>query len=424
MQAILYILLSLSVHADPNLLVLGPGEMKSVPLRSSEPIRVSSSQVVRVIDQGPRIVLVGRKVGRAIISHGAGAYRIEVVSPAVRETYSAFAHACARMQGLTVDVESDQVIVRGRMLRWRDWGTLKSLREPTGGAWFMRAALDQSIANNVRSEFSRITESHGLPAHSIELSPVPHIQTSEAGARMASLKMFAENYGLMIKADPSRLGSEGIIRLRLTFAEVQGDAGERLGLDFTDGQTVQVLPKLKGPRELSAALALLSNKGHAKVLATPSLTARSGTEAEFLAGGEFAVRSGNYRKSEVAWKRHGLWLKFKPLLDPRGIVRMDIHTELSMPDFAGAVDGIPSVRSSRTNASIDLRVGQTLLLSGLIRSWAGQSWTGVAGISEIPVLGRLFRSESSAESRTELMVFLTPELVSDNSDRKEREEWN
>jgi Flp pilus assembly secretin CpaC len=242
--------------------------------------------------------------------------------------------------------------------------------------------------------------------------------------RRVSMQMFAQHYGLELKADPTRLSSDGTIRLRLTFAEVQGDAGERLGIKFNDGQAVQLLPKLQGPDAVSATLLFLANKGQARVLATPSLVARSGTESEFLAGGEFAVRSGNYRKSEVTWKRHGLWLKFKPVLDPRGIVRIDVQTEFSMPDFAGAVDGIPSVRSSRTNSSMDLSLGQTLLLSGLIRSWEGSSWTGLAGFAEIPVIGRLFRSEDFAKNRTELMVFVTPELAASEPESKERDEWD
>jgi hypothetical protein len=424
MHALILLLFSSVAPADSTLMVLRPGEMKSIPVRSREPVRVSSSQVVRVIDKGPRLVLVGRKIGRSIVSHGSGALRIEVVSPPVQETYSAFADACTRMKGLSADVEADQIFIRGRLLRWRDWETLKRISEGTGSRWFMRAAIDPSIKGKTAAELRKIAAVGALPSHQIAFTPYPQIHVSESVMRRVSMQMFAQHYGLELKADPTRLSSDGTIRLRLTFAEVQGDAGERLGIKFNDGQAVQLLPKLQGPDAVSATLLFLANKGQARVLATPSLVARSGTESEFLAGGEFAVRSGNYRKSEVTWKRHGLWLKFKPVLDPRGIVRIDVQTEFSMPDFAGAVDGIPSVRSSRTNSSMDLSLGQTLLLSGLIRSWEGSSWTGLAGFAEIPVIGRLFRSEDFAKNRTELMVFVTPELAASEPESKERDEWD
>ncbi len=423
MQIFLF-LLALPAFADSSLLVLRQGEMKSIQLRSNAPIRVSSSQVVRVIDQGPRILLVGRKIGQAVLSHGEGSYRVEVVSSPVQQTYEAFKKASLGMKGLVIDVDQNRVLVRGRLLRWRDWNSFRSHYAATGGAWVLKSTIDPFVLEKAKKELQLVGLVRRLPRHSIVLTPKPVLLASASAVAQSSLKMYADEYGLETQVDTTLLGESDSVRLRLTFAEVQGDAGERLGLKFDDGQSVQLLPKLTAPQELSAALLYLANQGQAKVLATPSLVARSGTEAEFLAGGEFAVRTSNHRARDVTWKRHGLWLKFKPQLDPRGVVRIDIQTEFSMPDFSGAVDGVPSLRSSRTNSSVDVTLGKTILLSGLVRSWSGESWSGVKGLAELPVIGRLFRSQDFAESRTELMVFITPELVSGESDHSEENGWN
>lgn len=390
--------------------------MVSVPRHA--PIRVSSSKVVRVVDQGAKLMLVGRKDGQAVISHGQGAFRVEVTSLPTQRTYSAFQHATQHLRGLTIDLEAGKVLVRGQLLRWRDWLELRHLARQHRGQWQMLATIDKALLARVQREFQR-QRGNSVPRFRLELNPFPRALTHPVLAQRMAFKVFTSEWGLVAEPDPEILPSEPSVRLRLTFAEVQTSHRQTLGLNFADGQTVELLPKFRAPRELAAALSFLASQGQARILATPSLTARSGTEAEFLAGGEFAVRTSKRHGQDVSWKRHGLWLKFKPTLSRDQQVRLDIHSEFSMPDFANAVDGIPSLRSSKTVSSVDLTMDQTILLSGLIRSWEGQSWSGLSGLAHLPLLGRLFRSQDFAQNRTELMLFVHPEttsLLSEESD--------
>lgn len=398
-----------------ELLVLRLGESRALTVPVMGNIRVSSNKIVRVHDQNTKILLSGRKLGTAVVSHANGSWRVEVVDSSVQDTYRVFLLAIKSMKGLSLDVSNNQVLVGGELWRIGDWRLLSRLHRRTGGQWRFRASLghfSQSAAETLDSLIA------SLPAMGtrLELEPYPRILAARTQVAALEQHQSVRELGLTVQADSTLLELEPAIRLRLTLAEVQNGATERLGVKLVDGQSARLLPAFKGPEDFQATLNFLKEKGLARLLATPSLTARSGQEAEFLSGGEFAVRSSGYRVREVSWKRHGLFLKFKPRLDPRGLVRLEIETEFSAPDYANQVDGMPSLRSSRAKSALDVRLGATVLLSGLLRQTEGWSASGPTGLSDIPLLGRLFRSEDFQNQRSQLQIFVTPELIATDAD--------
>lgn len=398
------------VQADqPVVLAVGRNHQIQVP--SGSTIRVSNSKVVRVQDLGTALLLSGRKPGQAVISHARGAVRVEVVSSSVAQTYLQFQSALKRMQGLHLDVQNNQALITGELLRLVDWKTLIELQKVSGGAWRFQASIPPDLSSRVRRFLMGLLASRIGSTHRLNLEPYPHITTSAKAFAYLNEDRQLQNHGLGVLRDANLGDLQPAIRLKLTLAEVQNGASQRLGLKFQDGQSLQLLPRFKAPGEFIAALNFLADKGLARLLATPSLTARSGHEAEFLAGGEFAVRTSSYRVKEVSWKRHGLYLKFKPQLDPRGLVQLEISTEFSAPDYSNQIDGIPSLRTSKAASAIDVKLGSTVMLSGLIRASEGFASSGPMILSEIPILGRLFRSEDFNSQRSELLIFVTPELI-------------
>lgn len=411
----IFILLTCLVFAFPTAaasnLVLAIGASSQVKVPPGSTIRVSNSKVVRVQDQGSSLLVTGRKPGQAVISHARGAIRVDVVSSAVAKTYLQFREAIQAMQGLELDVHDNQVLVTGELLRLSDWLEFIELQKTSGGSWRMQAEIDPGALPKVRSYLKEVLRGYAAGTYRLQLAPFPRLEVSKNIHSRLEQDPRLRNAGLTLIKDQGFLELSPAIRLKLTLAEVQRGASERLGVKLQDGQTVQLLPRFKLPTEFAATIGFLADKGLAKLLATPSLTARSGREAEFLAGGEFAVRTSSFHSREVSWKRHGLWMKFKPTIDPRGVVQLEVNTEFSAPDYSNAVEGIPSLRTSKAASAIDVKLGSTVMLSGMIRTSEGFSASGPVGLSDIPILGRLFRSEDFNLQRSELLIFVTPELV-------------
>jgi len=169
--------------------------------------------------------------------------------------------------------------------------------------------------------------------------------------------------------------------------------------------------------EIMSSINLARNNGDAIILAEPSLAARSGGEAEFLSGGEVPLPvTSNDGQANVEFKEFGIKLRIKPTADDAGNIIAEVETELSTVDPSLAVDGIPGFRTRKASTDASLKNGQTLVISGLVNKELSDNATGFAYLSEIPILGALFRSKEFRNNKTELVIFVTPYIYDEQSD--------
>jgi pilus assembly protein CpaC len=174
--------------------------------------------------------------------------------------------------------------------------------------------------------------------------------------------------------------------------------------------------------DLGLMLKALQTRGLFQSLAEPNLVAESGKEASFLAGGEFpipVVQGGaGVNAVSVQFKEFGVRLNFTPtVVGDR--VRLKVRPEVSTLDFANGVvlSGfrIPALSTRRTETELELRNGQTFAIAGLMNNEVASTMQKIPGIGDIPILGYLFRSKGARKEQTELVVMITPEILTDNS---------
>lgn len=168
---------------------------------------------------------------------------------------------------------------------------------------------------------------------------------------------------------------------------------------------------------ISSQINLLVNSGDAKLLAEPMLNTRSGDSAKFLAGGEFPipVAQGN---GAIAIEFHEYGIKFdiEPVADDFGNIQSSIKTEVSTLDFSVAVNGVPGLLSRKTDTVINVQEGETIVLSGLVNSDLSKTVDKVPLLGDIPILGELFKSKKYQTKKTELVILVTPRVVTPKSE--------
>ena len=149
-------------------------------------------------------------------------------------------------------------------------------------------------------------------------------------------------------------------------------------------------------------------------LAEPNLIAMDGSQASFLAGGEFPVpivQGGSNNSVSVSFKEYGVRLTFKPTIIDEDHIRLELEPEVSTIDFSNGVkfDGflIPALRTRRAKTSVELRDGQSFALAGLLDNSETKTLSKVPVLGDIPVLGALFRSTSFQKNESELMFIVT-----------------
>ncbi len=163
--------------------------------------------------------------------------------------------------------------------------------------------------------------------------------------------------------------------------------------------------------ELTSIIDLLEDSGAAITLANPRLTARSGGKADLTVGGEVPVVTSSSNGSSVEYKEYGIILNLEPTLDTYNNITANVGVAISQLDLANAVGGQPAFKKRATSNEVKLKPGETLALSGLLTREEQESTSKVKWLGDIPILGRLFRSDNFTSGETEMVIFITPTVM-------------
>lgn len=163
---------------------------------------------------------------------------------------------------------------------------------------------------------------------------------------------------------------------------------------------------------LDSVINIMSTSNVARILAEPRVSVVSGQKAHFLVGGEIPTPTTNSNGStNVEYRQYGIILNIRPVADREGFIDTKVGVEVSSLDDSVTVQGIPGLRTRRTETEMNARDGQTLVISGLLNSEDSKAVSKVPGLGDIPILGELFKSRQFQRQETELVVLVTPELT-------------
>jgi pilus assembly protein CpaC len=196
-----------------------------------------------------------------------------------------------------------------------------------------------------------------------------------------------------------------------------------------------------GLNQANSMVQAFERVGLVRTLAEPNLTAISGESAKFLAGGEFPVPVGEDATGRVTveFKPYGVGLGFTPVVMSEGRISMKISAEVSelttaggftltaSPNTSSSSSGaaspvvslnVPGLTVRRTETTVELPSGGAMMIAGLLQQQTKQNIDSLPGMTNLPVLGALFRSRDYQSGETELVVIVTPYLVKPTSPDK------
>jgi pilus assembly protein CpaC len=172
-----------------------------------------------------------------------------------------------------------------------------------------------------------------------------------------------------------------------------------------------------GSTGVGGTIEALERDGLIKILAEPNLTALSGEEAQFLAGGEFPIPvPQQLGTTTIEYKPFGVALKFTPYVLSPNRIRIQVNPEFSQVSNENSVSTsggftAPSFTTRRASTTVELAPGESFMIAGLIRDDINTNINQIPGAGDIPVLGALFRSTAFQHNETELVIAVTPYLV-------------
>lgn len=231
------------------------------------------------------------------------------------------------------------------------------------------------------------------------------------------------------------------VMLEVRFAEVARTAVKSLGVaidanasagDFSLGIASRsvLLATVGTPlaalffRDTNLSLNASKDQRLVRILAEPTIVAISGEEGSFLAGGRIllpvaqANAAGATPLFSFQERDFGVGLRFKPTVLDGGRISLRVSPEVTELDTnrlafsnSGVPSNAPSFRVRRVSTTVQMKEGQSLIIGGLLQDNFKDGAKKIPGISDLPVLGSLFRSTDFSSERTELLVVVTPRLV-------------
>jgi pilus assembly protein CpaC len=222
--------------------------------------------------------------------------------------------------------------------------------------------------------------------------------------------------------------AEQLVEISIEITEINNNKAKEYGIKWVDeistgelfvtsGEGNTVYPSLVEFNDwvrytpLSAKLKLLQESGSAQVLSNPKLLTKSGTKARFLVGGEFPIAVSGVSGGNVEWKEYGIITEIIPKILADNKIDLIIETELSRLDWANAVQGLPNIAKRQARSSVVLKNQQTIVIAGLIENYKDKTTSGVPILSDIPLLGTLFKNTKIKDNKTNVLIFVTPKII-------------
>lgn len=233
---------------------------------------------------------------------------------------------------------------------------------------------------------------------------------------------------------PAACFAEELVEVSVEVTEINNDKASELGIKWFDTiQTGEVSWKeasgLRTPESLpevpslikvgdwsrysalTADLKILQKKGAAQILSKPKIVTKSGTTAKFLIGGEFPVVATGVTGGTVEWKEYGIKTEILPRVITDKSIDLVLTTEVSRLDWANKTQGYPALLTRNATSNVRVKSGQTIALAGMIETKKEDSVIGIPLLMDIPVLGYLFSKNDKTETKTTVLIFVTPKII-------------
>ncbi|MBD3291836.1 MAG: hypothetical protein GF393_02865, partial [Armatimonadia bacterium] len=186
-------------------------------------------------------------------------------------------------------------------------------------------------------------------------------------------------------------------------------------LGYSEGANYGIAGGVVDTETLSTHVRALITTGSARIHAEPRMAALNGEEAEIFIGRDRFIRmtysSGGDRQERIETVRVGVSLEITPWTGGNGEITSDVECEVSNIVDIDPETGIPRLSTRRAEANVRARDGETIVIGGLLQRQQERTERRIPILSDLPIIGGLFRSANKRSTDTELVFFLTPRVI-------------
>ncbi|MFA7605672.1 MAG: type IV pilus secretin PilQ family protein [Rhodocyclaceae bacterium] len=196
---------------------------------------------------------------------------------------------------------------------------------------------------------------------------------------------------------------------------VPGGLNVNLPAGGSAGALSMVLWNNAATRFINLELSALESDGRGRVISSPKVLTANQVEASIEQGTEIAYQEATSSgATSVAFKKAVLSLTVRPQITPDGRVQLAVAINKDRPDYSREVLGVPPIDTKNVRTEVLVENGGTVVLGGIFEEEETNNVNQIPFLGDIPVVGNLFKSRTNVSSQRELLVFITPRIVSDD----------
>ena len=243
---------------------------------------------------------------------------------------------------------------------------------------------------------------------------------TEAAGNVIDLLHMMKPTQIRLEAQVIAINPEDTRQLGLLYSSADGsgllsDSGLFFGGSTYKSYNGSGEPHFVTSAGINGAIRALVVQSRAKVLSRPSIVTMSGEEAAIQVGGKipYVVRDSNGNPS-TRFEDYGIILQFKPTADAEDRIVTSVHTEVSKPN-GETVDGQPVLDVRRADSVVTVAPGSTMVIGGLMDSSENKNFSKIPLLGDIPILGEFFKFSSKSKEKQELIILVTPYLITEDN---------
>lgn len=172
------------------------------------------------------------------------------------------------------------------------------------------------------------------------------------------------------------------------------------------------LGSLTGVLDLDLRLSAMESTGEGRVVSSPRITVVTNEEAYIKQGSRVPYETASLRGTQVQFIEATLELKVTPSITADGSVFLELNVTKNRPDFGNTVGNNPTIEIKEAQTMVMVPNGDTTVIGGVYSLEEAEDKTYIPGIGKVPVLGALFGSREKRRERKEMLVFITPTILS------------
>lgn len=373
---------------------------------------IENKKIIDIDHKGTAYFIKTLKPGTTHFRLDNNLYKIFVSPIGSKKSYSEWQKLVSEFKDVYADYCENLVCLKGNLSDINEYERIVSLIEEKQSPTYLALNVDSKLREPLQKKINEFIRNKGTTALKIVLEHPWKVYSSQIQPHDVNSFM---KLGLLFEKNSEITEIKDNIKVAVKVVEMSKNFEHKIGIRWPDSYQAQMINPngLTWADSFDLAISAAEKSGEAKVLASPNLICRNGKEADFFAGGEFPIKIVGLRSNHIEWKRYGIALKLKPKIDPLGQISLQIESEVSTIDRSITVDDVPAIHSNKVSSHFDLIDSRTIALSGLLKNEQSESAEGLPYLKNIPILGSLFSSKNFQENKSELVIFVTPELMTE-----------